>query len=125
MSPQESSPLDETDPAIISFNIPGFGDVYKTVLMDSDYESFALLYMCNDDAASVMTDTYQDPNVVVLGTTEKPKGKAKKAVNKAWKACFGRFRGIEKIKFLFKVEQKEKLSKKKKEAVDETTEETL
>ena len=50
--------LDETDPAVISLNIPALGDVYKTVLMDSDYESFALLYMCNDDAASVMTDTY-------------------------------------------------------------------
>ena len=44
--------------AAITLDIPAFGDVYKTLLMDSDYESYAILYMCNDDANSVNTEVY-------------------------------------------------------------------
>ena len=60
-----------------------------------------------------------------MGTEDKAKGKAKRAAKKAWEACFGRFRGIEKMKFLFKVSQKDKIcGASDSEEPDDDTEET-
>ena len=95
--------IDSTTPSLwTNVNIEPFGDAYKFRIMATDYDSWAIIYTCNDDVQSLVPNG-DDANVMVLTREVKDK-KAEKKAKKEFKDDM--FFEIKNWRQLWKIKQK-------------------